>query len=332
MRSMTSRNSQMVGDTTYTKIFVGGLAWETQRDTMRMYFEQFGEILEAVVITDKITGRSKGYGFVTFRDPDSAMRACQDPSPIIDGRRANCNLASLGAVPHRFHPSAPPRAGVLQHGWIAPIQSILRISGSNDFSGDASQHLSILRRPVFISCKPASTGFGVPTLLADGTIPSLYTPSIRRCRHPLIARSCLPIHKSRCDCGWFDNWIWFFFNERRSCCSQSETLLGFRVFVWMAVLESEDLKLSERRIPEKKSNRAVRAKTWIVDPVDTYTYDIDRSTHTMAGGTTRNEPPLVICETHSSSSCIRWKMKFPSPRYRNTMSADLTEVRPPLED
>lgn len=59
-------NSNNVGliDTTYTKIFVGGLAWETQRDTMRRYFEQFGEIQEAVVITDKNTGRSKGYGFV----------------------------------------------------------------------------------------------------------------------------------------------------------------------------------------------------------------------------------------------------------------------------
>ena len=58
----------MVGnnnDTTFTKIFVGGLAWETQRDTMRSYFEQFGEILEAVVITDKNSGRSKGYGFVS---------------------------------------------------------------------------------------------------------------------------------------------------------------------------------------------------------------------------------------------------------------------------
>lgn len=67
------RQFQMVGvnnpgqynDTTFTKIFVGGLAWETQRDTMRRYFEQFGEILEAVVITDKNTGRSKGYGFVS---------------------------------------------------------------------------------------------------------------------------------------------------------------------------------------------------------------------------------------------------------------------------
>ncbi|PKI37305.1 hypothetical protein CRG98_042300 [Punica granatum] len=54
---------QQFGDTTYTKVFVGGLAWETQKDTMKKYFEQFGDILEAVVITDKATGRSKGYGF-----------------------------------------------------------------------------------------------------------------------------------------------------------------------------------------------------------------------------------------------------------------------------
>lgn len=84
------------GDTTFTKVFVGGLAWETQSDTLGQYFEQFGDILEAVVITDKHTGRSKGYGFVTFRDPESAVKACADPAPIIDGRRANCNLASLG--------------------------------------------------------------------------------------------------------------------------------------------------------------------------------------------------------------------------------------------
>ncbi|KAL8130703.1 hypothetical protein V2J09_019858 [Rumex salicifolius] len=84
------------GDTTFTKVFVGGLAWETQSDTLRRYFDQFGDILEAVVITDKNSGRSKGYGFVTFRDPEAARRACADPTPVIDGRRANCNLASVG--------------------------------------------------------------------------------------------------------------------------------------------------------------------------------------------------------------------------------------------
>ena len=54
------------GDTTLTKVFVGGLAWETPKDAMRDHFEKYGDILEAVIISDKTTGRSKGYGFVCF--------------------------------------------------------------------------------------------------------------------------------------------------------------------------------------------------------------------------------------------------------------------------
>lgn len=53
------------GDTTLTKVFVGGLAWETQKEVMKEHFEKYGEILEAVIISDKATGRSKGYGFVS---------------------------------------------------------------------------------------------------------------------------------------------------------------------------------------------------------------------------------------------------------------------------
>ncbi|KAK9757513.1 hypothetical protein RND81_01G167400 [Saponaria officinalis] len=103
--AVTAAGTGQFGDTTYTKVFVGGLAWETQKDTLRNYFLQFGEILEAVVITDKATSRSKGYGFVTFREAEGAMRACIDPSPVIDGRRANCNLAFLGA--QKSKPSTP---------------------------------------------------------------------------------------------------------------------------------------------------------------------------------------------------------------------------------
>ncbi|OUZ99626.1 RNA recognition motif domain [Macleaya cordata] len=111
------------GDTTYTKVFVGGLAWETPTDKLHRYFEQFGEILEAVVITDKVTGRSKGYGFVTFRDPESARNACLDPNPMIDGRRANCNIAALG----RPRPS-PPRG---------------RIQGGNPYQGAGSHGIRV---------------------------------------------------------------------------------------------------------------------------------------------------------------------------------------------
>ncbi|GMI80630.1 ABA-regulated RNA-binding protein 1 [Hibiscus trionum] len=106
---MTMSNSiGQFGDTTLTKVFVGGLAWETPREALKEHFEKFGEILEAVIISDKLTGRSKGYGFVTFKDSEAAKKACEDPNPIINGRRANCNLASLGARRPRSASTAPP--------------------------------------------------------------------------------------------------------------------------------------------------------------------------------------------------------------------------------
>lgn len=86
-------------DTTFTKIFVGGLPYHTNDASLRKYFEAFGEIDEAVVITDRQTGKSRGYGFVTMTDRGAAERACKDPNPIIDGRKANVNLAYLGAKP-----------------------------------------------------------------------------------------------------------------------------------------------------------------------------------------------------------------------------------------
>ncbi|XP_022743083.1 probable RNA-binding protein ARP1 isoform X2 [Durio zibethinus] len=102
-----SNNIGQFGDTTLTKVFVGGLAWETPKEAMREHFEKYGEILEAVIISDKLTGRSKGYGFVTYKDAEAAKKACEDATPIINGRRANCNLASLGTRRPRSA-SAPP--------------------------------------------------------------------------------------------------------------------------------------------------------------------------------------------------------------------------------
>ncbi|XP_068653227.1 uncharacterized protein [Aristolochia californica] len=122
---MTPANlASQFGDTTYTKVFVGGLAWETQKETMKKYFDPFGEILEAVVITDKNTGRSKGYGFVTFQEPDAAMRACVDANPMIDGRRANCNLASLGV--QRSRPTTPQHGGARNFRVMNSFHSGLR--------------------------------------------------------------------------------------------------------------------------------------------------------------------------------------------------------------
>ena len=54
-------------DTTWTKLFVGGLPYHTTDKSLREHFEVYGDIEEAVVITDRSTGKSRGYGFVSER-------------------------------------------------------------------------------------------------------------------------------------------------------------------------------------------------------------------------------------------------------------------------
>ena len=54
-------------DTMLTKIFVGGLPYSTSDETLHSHFKYYGDIEEAVVIRDKQTGKSKGYGFVSWK-------------------------------------------------------------------------------------------------------------------------------------------------------------------------------------------------------------------------------------------------------------------------
>lgn len=89
-------------DTKFKKLFVGGIPYGTSDDSLREFFLKFGAIKEAVVIRDRNTQESKGYGFVTFHDKDCAEDACKDTKPIIDGRRANVNFAYLGAKPKPY--------------------------------------------------------------------------------------------------------------------------------------------------------------------------------------------------------------------------------------
>lgn len=57
---------QQQKDTTWTKLFVGGLPYHTTDKSLREHFSVYGDIEEAVVITDRQTNKSRGYGFVSF--------------------------------------------------------------------------------------------------------------------------------------------------------------------------------------------------------------------------------------------------------------------------
>lgn len=77
-----------------TKLFVGGLAWGTDEGRLSEAFEKFGAISEVRVIVDRETGRSRGFGFVTFDDSEDAANAisAMDGSEL-DGRRIKVSEA-----------------------------------------------------------------------------------------------------------------------------------------------------------------------------------------------------------------------------------------------
>ncbi|THW01208.1 RNA-binding domain-containing protein [Aureobasidium pullulans] len=73
-------------------MFIGGLNWETTDQSLREYFSQFGEVTECTVMRDGATGRSRGFGFLTFRDPKTVnivmVKEHQLDGKIIDPKRA----------------------------------------------------------------------------------------------------------------------------------------------------------------------------------------------------------------------------------------------------
>ena len=76
------------------KLYVGGLNWNTTEDTLFRSFAEFGEVEEAKIITDRDTGRSRGFGFVTFSTEDAAENAIAGmDGKELEGRYLKVNVA-----------------------------------------------------------------------------------------------------------------------------------------------------------------------------------------------------------------------------------------------
>ena len=76
------------------KIFVGSLSWGTTDAGLHEAFSAFGEVVEARVIKDRETGRSRGFGFVTFATEEEAQTAMEFMNgQEIDGRTVHVSIA-----------------------------------------------------------------------------------------------------------------------------------------------------------------------------------------------------------------------------------------------
>ena len=93
-RSDENSNNWNIGTMQKQNLFVGSLAYSTDDDALKAFFEQVGEVERAKVATDRDTGRSRGFGFVTFVDDANNQKAVDELNgKELDGRAINVSIA-----------------------------------------------------------------------------------------------------------------------------------------------------------------------------------------------------------------------------------------------
>lgn len=76
------------------RLFIGGLSWDTTKEGLKEAFSKFGEVTDAHVVTDRDTGKSRGFGFISFAAPDQAEEAIEEMHDSeLDGRRIRVAVA-----------------------------------------------------------------------------------------------------------------------------------------------------------------------------------------------------------------------------------------------
>lgn len=78
--------------TTHKKVFVGGLSWETDEQSLRDYFGRYGSVSDCVIMRDRLTGHPRGFGFVTYDDQLVAERVAAEFHEL-DGRQVEAKIA-----------------------------------------------------------------------------------------------------------------------------------------------------------------------------------------------------------------------------------------------
>ncbi|XP_031983827.1 RNA-binding protein Musashi homolog 1 isoform X3 [Corvus cornix cornix] len=88
-----------------SKMFIGGLSWQTTQEGLREYFSQFGEVKECLVMRDPLTKRSRGFGFVTFMDQAGVDKVLAQSRHELDSKTIDPKVA----FPRRAQPKMVTR-------------------------------------------------------------------------------------------------------------------------------------------------------------------------------------------------------------------------------
>jgi len=104
------------------RVFVGGISWKADETSLANFFSAYGTVIECKIIMDKATGKSKGYGFVTFQDAESANNVKQSSNLYFHGKMMNVGDAvrksdSPIQQPHNTNRNTMPMSYAVPYGY-----------------------------------------------------------------------------------------------------------------------------------------------------------------------------------------------------------------------
>ncbi|XP_052716869.1 RNA-binding protein Musashi homolog 2-like isoform X1 [Crassostrea angulata] len=102
------------------KMFIGGLSWQTTVESLKDHFGRFGEIKEAMVMKDPTTKRSRGFGFVTYKDPASVDTCLENGPHILDNKTVDPKVA----FPRKAQPKMVTRTKKIFVGGLSAATTV----------------------------------------------------------------------------------------------------------------------------------------------------------------------------------------------------------------
>jgi RNA-binding protein Musashi len=126
-----NNNNELTPEQMHTKVFVGGLPAHVDRDELKKIFEQFGPVVDSIVMIDQVTNRSRCFGFVTFESGSNGAQRAIEVQPLQIGQRAvEVKLATPKAEQKRMPPtSAGPKHVGLRAGMSSSTASTGEYAG-----------------------------------------------------------------------------------------------------------------------------------------------------------------------------------------------------------
>ncbi|CAJ2679266.1 unnamed protein product [Trifolium pratense] len=113
------------------RCFVGGLAWATDSDALEKAFSQYGEVIDSKIINDRETGRSRGFGFVTFADEKSMRDAIEG----MNGQDMNGRNITVNEAQSRGSGGGGIVLMVVEMTVVTPVEVVVVETGRLEFNG-----------------------------------------------------------------------------------------------------------------------------------------------------------------------------------------------------